>query len=242
MLAIYRESVVQRITYGPQLPSRAVDKYLMPSERVVTTVRMHPVAIISSVLLDPGRRNPRWPPDQRPPTATAGLSWPSGCCGACCSCGRAGKIATWWRRYFVVTENRLMLVTSLVFTDVAMMPLAKVTDLRLSESILGRMLRYGEFIVESAGQEQALSRVRFVPYPSQIYQEILSLIFPSKPAAAGPQGPLERAGGASGPSWPDTPLRGHRRRVLRSVPGTTPGSEPRRLRGGTLISRSVWNQ
>ena len=52
-----------------------------------------------------------------------------------------------------------MLVTRLVFTDVAMMPLAKVTDLRLSESILGRMLRYGEFIVESAGQEQALSRV-----------------------------------------------------------------------------------
>ena len=69
------------------------------------------------------------------------------------------EIAIWWRRYFVVTENRLMLVTRLVFTDVAMMPLAKVTDLRLSESILGRMLRYGEFIVESAGQEQALSRV-----------------------------------------------------------------------------------
>ena len=60
------------------------------------------------------------------------------------------------------------------------------------------MLRYGEFIVESAGQEQALSRVRFVPYPAQVYQEILSLIFPAKPAAAGPQGP----------SWPGIPLRG----------------------------------
>jgi len=91
-----------------------------------------------------------------------------------------------------------------VTPPVLLMPLAKVTDLRLSESIVGRMLRYGEFIVESAGQEQALSRVGFVPYPAQIYQEILSLIFPAKPAAAGPQG----LPGANGPSWPGIPLRG----------------------------------
>jgi len=129
----------------------------MPTERVVTAVRMHPVAIIRSVLWILGgailaglltgtaHGNSRL-------VLVIWLLWGvlfvwQGC-----------KIATWWRRYFVVTENRLMLVTSLVFTDVAMMPLAKVTDLRLSESILGRMLRYGEFIVESAGQEQALSR------------------------------------------------------------------------------------
>ncbi len=199
--------MVQRITYVPQLPSRAVAKYLMPTERVVTTVRMHPVAIISSVFFILGG------------ALLAGLL-------TAAAHGNGGlvlaiwllwgvlfvwqgwKIATWWRRYFVVTENRLMLVTSLVFTDVAMMPLAKVTDMRLSESIMGRMLRYGDFIVESAGQEQALSRVRFVPYPSQIYQEILSLIFPIKPAAAGPQGPPARTRGASGPSWPGTPGQG----------------------------------
>ena len=148
--------MVQRITYVPQLPSRAVAKYLMPTERVVTTVRMHPVAIISSVFFILGG------------AILAGLLT-----AAAHGNGRlvlaiwllwgvlfvwqGWKIATWWRRYFVVTENRLMLVTSLVFTDVAMMPLAKVTDMRLSESIMGRMLRYGEFIIESAGQEQALS-------------------------------------------------------------------------------------
>lgn len=195
--------MVQRITYAAQLPSRAVDKYLMPTERVVTAVRMHPVAIIRSVLWILGgailagvlagtvHGNSRL-------VLAIWLVW------GVLFVWQGWKIAIWWRRYFVVTENRLMLVTSLVFTDVAMMPLAKVTDLRLSESILGRMLRYGEFIVESAGQEQALSRIRFVPYPSQIYQEILSLIFPGKPAAAGPQGPP----GASGPSWPGLPLRG----------------------------------
>jgi uncharacterized membrane protein YdbT with pleckstrin-like domain len=213
--------VVERITYATQLPSRAVGEYLMPTERVVTTVRMHPAAIIKSVLLILGG------------AILAGLMT-----AAAHGNGRlvlviwllwgvlfvwqGWKIATWWRRYFVVTENRLMLVTSLVFTDIAMMPLAKVTDLRLSESIFGRMLHYGEFIVESAGQEQALSDVRFVPYPAQIYQEILSLIFPSKPADAGPQGLPGRAPGASGPSWPDAPSRGTGGRSP-GRPGDDPG-------------------
>lgn len=199
--------MLQSITYTPQLPSRAVGKYLMPTERVVITVRMHPVAIIRSVLLILGgailagllaadaHGNGRL-------VLAIWLLW------GVLFVWQGWKIAIWWRRYFVVTENRLMLVTSLVFTDVAMMPLAKVTDLRLSESILGRILRYGEFIVESAGQEQALSRVRFVPYPSQVYQEILSLIFPSKPPAAVPQGALGRVPEAGQPSWPGRPLPG----------------------------------
>ena len=92
--------------------------------------------------------------------------------------------AAWWRRYFVVTENRLMLITSLADTDVGMMPLAKVTDMRLHQNTFGHMLGYAEFIVESDGQDQALSRIPFVPYPSQMYQEILSLIFSPKPQEA----------------------------------------------------------
>jgi len=212
-VVIYRESVIQLITNVPQLPARAVYKYLMPTERVVTTVRMHPAAIVSAVLLILGGG------------ILAGLL-------TVAAHGNGGlvlaiwllwgvlfvwqgwKVATCFFSYTATTENRLMLVTSLVFTDVAMMPLAKVTDMRLRESIFGRILGYGEFIVESAGQEQALSRIRFVPYPSQMYQDILSLIFPRKPVAAGPQGPpglQGRPGGApgpTGPSWPGNPSRG----------------------------------
>jgi uncharacterized membrane protein YdbT with pleckstrin-like domain len=132
------------------------------------------------------------------------------------------KIATWWRRYFVVTENRLMLITSLLDTDVGMMPLAKVTDMRLRVTTFGRVLGYGEFIVESAGQDQALSRVPFVPYPSEMYQRILSLIFEKKPAGAGPEGPP----GPPGPPGPQGP---------RGPPGSTP--EPQ---GPTGPSRQIW--
>ena len=38
---------------------------------------------------------------------------------------------------------------------------------------------------ESAGQEQALRDVAFVPYAKQLYQEILSMIFPGKPSRQG---------------------------------------------------------
>lgn len=207
-LVIYRESVVNWITKAPQLP-RAVYKYLMPTERMVTTVRMHPVAVISSVLLILGGAILAG--------LLTGVAYGNGglvlaiwLLWGVLFVWQGWKIATWWRRYFVVTENRLMLVTSLLFTDVAMMPLAKVTDMRLRESTFGRMLGYGEFIVESAGQEQALSRIRFVPYPSQMYQDILGLIFPRKSAAAGPQGSPVPQGppGPSGPSWPANPSRG----------------------------------
>ncbi len=208
-LVIYRKYVVQRITNAPQLP-RAVYKALMPTERVVIAVRMHPLAIIGPMLLILGG------------AILAGLlsgagdgGWVVWVLWGVLFVWQGWKIATWWRRYFVVTENRLMLVTSLFFTDVAMMPLAKVTDMRLRESTLGRVLGYGEFIVESAGQEQALSHVRFVPYPAQMYQQILSLIFPRKPVPAGPKGPPGRQGPPpraqgrpNGPSWPGNPSRG----------------------------------
>jgi len=92
------------------------------------------------------------------------------------------RVVNWRFRYFVVTENRIMLVTGVFDKDVAMLPLTKVTDMRLNQSVPGRVFRYAEFIVESAGQEQALRRVPFVPYPRFLYQEILALIFPPKSA------------------------------------------------------------
>jgi hypothetical protein len=39
------------------------------------------------------------------------------------------------------------------------------------------LLGYGEFIVESAGQEQALRTINFLPYPEQLYLEVCRLIF-----------------------------------------------------------------
>jgi len=87
----------------------------------------------------------------------------------------------WAVDYFVVTSHRFIETSGLFNRKVAMMPLAKVTDMTFQRSVLGRMLGYGTFILESAGQDQALSTVDHIPYPEQLYLEVCSLLFkPSK--------------------------------------------------------------
>jgi uncharacterized membrane protein YdbT with pleckstrin-like domain len=85
----------------------------------------------------------------------------------------------WAVDYFVITTERLLLTTGLLTRKVAMMPLSKVTDMSFRRSFGGRLLGYGEIIVESAGQNQALDRVDFIPYPEQLYLLVCGMLFPS---------------------------------------------------------------
>ncbi|HEY0935410.1 MAG TPA: PH domain-containing protein [Trebonia sp.] len=87
------------------------------------------------------------------------------------------KIYAWLEDYFVVTSKRLLLATGVFRKTVNMMPLSKVTDMRFERSPIGRIFGYGTFIVESAGQEQALHTVDHLPYPEQLYIEVCGLIF-----------------------------------------------------------------
>jgi uncharacterized membrane protein YdbT with pleckstrin-like domain len=90
------------------------------------------------------------------------------------------KVAEWSVDYFVVTSQRMLLTTGLITRKVAMMPLGKVTDMSFQRSLLGRLLGYGEFVLESAGQDQALRSVPYIPYPETLYLEVCQMIFPSK--------------------------------------------------------------
>jgi uncharacterized membrane protein YdbT with pleckstrin-like domain len=93
-------------------------------------------------------------------------------------------VADWRVTYFTVTNNRMILVSGLVVRKVAMMPLIKVTDMSFQRSAMGRVFGYGEFIVESAQQKQALRSINFLPYPEQLYLEVCGLLFPDAAAEA----------------------------------------------------------
>ncbi len=80
-----------------------------------------------------------------------------------------GAIFQWWIDRFVLTNKRVMLVTGLLTRRVAMMPLARVTDMAYEQSPLGMMLGYGTFILESAGQDQALREIKPLPHPNELY-------------------------------------------------------------------------
>ncbi len=89
----------------------------------------------------------------------------------------AGAILEWWVEDFVVTDRRVILVSGLLTKKVAIMPINRVTDLTFEQSVPGRVFGYGTFIFESAGQEQALHDVDFVPNPLENYQEISKQLF-----------------------------------------------------------------
>jgi len=94
------------------------------------------------------------------------------------------KVFEWSENYFVITSQRL-LSEGFLTHKVNMMPLAKVTDMSFQRSAMGRLLGYGEFIVESAGQNQALRIVDHLPYPEQLYLEVCGLIFKENEESTG---------------------------------------------------------
>lgn len=102
--------------------------------------------------------------------------------------GRAVYYALEWQAsWFGSTQRRLMLTYGLITRKVAMMPLEKVTDMSYNRSPLGQMLGYGEFVLESAGQDQALRSVTFVPDPDRVYRRLVGTMFGAKKARSAPK-------------------------------------------------------
>lgn len=89
----------------------------------------------------------------------------------------AERVFAWQHEVFLATNSRLMLVHGLLTRKVDIMPMAKVTDMRYDRSLTGQIFGYGVFVLESAGQDQALSRINFIPEPDHHYQLISAVIF-----------------------------------------------------------------
>lgn len=114
------------------------------------------------------------------------------------------NLLEWRHDWFVATDKRLLLRYGLVTHKVAMMPLLKVTDMSYVRPIPGQLLGYGRFIMESAGQEQAMRVVDWVPHPDETYRAICAEIFRfNPPGSLGGTPPPSGAGGDSGPEGPD---------------------------------------
>jgi len=158
----------------------AVNKYLLPHEHQVITVRKHPAVLIGPISI-----------------ALAGVLIALVLGTTVLSHSHYGIIVLaiavvclllylgfrtweWSEDYFVVTSDRMLQASGVFTRKIAMMPLVKVTDMSFQRSTLGRLLGFGEFILESAGQDQALRNIDHVPYPEQLYLEICALIFPAE--------------------------------------------------------------
>jgi hypothetical protein len=87
------------------------------------------------------------------------------------------QIAQWRHDRFIATDKRLLMYYGLITQKIAMMPFIKVTDMSYKRTVSGRIFGYGKFILESAGQDQALRTVDWVPHPDTTYRIICAEIF-----------------------------------------------------------------
>jgi len=163
----------------------SVNRYLLPHERQVISVHEHPAVLIGPIAL-----------------VLLGLAIAGFLSNSGVTHGNTTailiiwgawvvlllwfvfKVWDWSVNYFVVTSHRLILARGFVVRKIGMLPLTKVTDMSFQRTTIGRILGYGEFIVESAGQDQALRNVKFIPYPEQLYLEVCGLIFKDEEQSA----------------------------------------------------------
>ena len=199
---------------------RDLDSSLVPGERAIVAVRHHWLSLSREIGAAVAATVLAFVVDVKVPTSEGGpmllhnlsllLWW-----------GAMAWLAwTWlnWRReWFVATDKRFLLFYGFIRRKVAMMPLTKVTDMTFDQSLLGRIVGYGTFVMESAGQGQALSVVAYVPNAQVHYQAICSELFGTTVAEAeaqeeGGQGSPGGGGGSGGPrgggGW-DGPGGGH---------------------------------
>jgi membrane protein YdbS with pleckstrin-like domain len=169
-----------RLVPGTDTVPNAVNKYLLPHEHQVITVRKHPAVLLRPIgvtllgLVIAAVVSTTVAQHNADVVGFVWIVW------AVLLVWLAYKVWEWSQDYFIVTSRRMLLATGVITRKVAMMPLVKVTDMSFQRSSLGRLLGYGEFILESAGQEQALRRVDHIPYPEQLYLEVCGLIFPGR--------------------------------------------------------------
>ncbi|MCP2267287.1 PH domain-containing protein [Promicromonospora thailandica] len=159
------------------VPNRALRRYILADERVIVATHRHwaklwePILTTSGafilalallVAVDPGVRD------------SLGWVWlPFLVLGA----RLLYKWLGWRAEWFVMTDRRLLLLDGFLVHRVAMMPSEKVTDLGYERTPLGQVLGYGTFIFETAGQDQALDRVTWVPRPDARYRLIIATLF-----------------------------------------------------------------
>ncbi len=157
-------------------PEPKIDKYLLPTEERVFAVRRHWIALMPTIglystfvigglfamWLFSGTELPEVVATSFVIFTLVWVGW---------------LVGDWYVERFVVTNRRVLLITGILNRKVAIMPLIKVTDLTFEQTVWGRMLHYGTFIVESAGQDQALSRIDYLAHPLQRYREVSALLF-----------------------------------------------------------------
>jgi uncharacterized membrane protein YgcG len=162
---------------GSRRGSKDLDRYLLDGEKLVAAVHQHWAKVSGQIAAALGAFLLALFLDFNLPRDAQALSTFAWWFFFAVLLWAAYHVINWQRDWFVATDKRLLLFHGLITRKVSMMPLIKVTDMQYTRTIPGRLAGYGRFIMESAGQDQALSQVNFVPKPDHHYRAICAEIF-----------------------------------------------------------------
>lgn len=86
------------------------------------------------------------------------------------------KIARWWWARYVVTDQRVLFVEGIIARKVSAVPLEKVTETTFSRSMWGRLIGYGDLLLDSPGERPGLDTLFHLPKPDEVYRLVTSLV------------------------------------------------------------------
>jgi hypothetical protein len=95
------------------------------------------------------------------------------------------KVINWSVDYFIVTSDRMLLIRGVLARDVVMIPFGQLIDFNYELSSLRPLLSYGSFTLEVADQNMPPWEIGFLPYPEQLFLEVFPIVHPYLPGESG---------------------------------------------------------
>ena len=83
------------------------------------------------------------------------------------------RFLAWRTEQVIVTDQRIIRTSGVFTTTVDAVNLDQITDSTYHRPLFGHVFNYGTVRIGSAGQNQALERIDFVPAPGEIYRATL---------------------------------------------------------------------
>lgn len=186
-LPLRRPRTRERITVIRARP-HWLDRYMVQGEVLVVAVHAHIMSLALPVLQTLGVLVLTILADINLPTRSQGLVTILWLVFFAALVRMGWLLLEWSHDWFISTNKRLLRRENLITNKVSMMPLMKVTDMRYERTFMGQLLGYGDFVMESAGQEQALRHIGWVPNPDDVYRAIVSELFAVRPDPEDGQG------------------------------------------------------
>jgi PH (Pleckstrin Homology) domain-containing protein len=86
-----------------------------------------------------------------------------------------GSFGEWWVDHYVITNKRVIKVEGIINRRVSTIPLGKITDTSYRRTWLGRLLGYGDMVLDTPGQDKYLPMLHKLSKPDKVYTLIMSI-------------------------------------------------------------------